>query len=221
MSDFPSLEGECAHVLYLPIRLVLYKTKRETQGAYFFFLQVTSKEAEKLATAVAIKNLVARAVARKSSATKLSRSLLLSRQKSRTAYAYRVGLFLSPRQCYNKTIMDQNTLNQLKTALEQEKKSLTEELQSIAEPDKHLKGDWDAKYTDMGNEWDDNAQEVTEYATRVPLEHKLELRLLEVNAALAKIDHGTYGICEICGEAIPVERLTANPAARTCTEHSK
>src|SRR3989344_6647018 len=102
--------------------------------------------------------------------------------------------------------MDYNTLNQLKTALEQEKKSLTEELASIAEPDKHLKGDWDAKYVNMGSEWDDNAQEVTEYATRVPLEHNMELRLLEVNAALAKIDQGTFGVCEICGEAIPAER---------------
>ncbi|MEK7500725.1 MAG: TraR/DksA C4-type zinc finger protein [Patescibacteria group bacterium] len=117
--------------------------------------------------------------------------------------------------------MDHNTLNQLKTSLEQEKETLTKELHSIAEPDKHLKGDWDAKYVNLGSEWDDNAQEVTEYATRVPLEHDLEMRLLEVEMALARIDQGTYGVCEICGEMIPIERLTANPAARTCVQHTK
>lgn len=116
--------------------------------------------------------------------------------------------------------MNHETLNQLKTALEQEKKLLTQELHSIAQPDQRLKGDWDAKYVNLGNEWDDNAQEVTEYATRVPLEHDLELRLQEVEMALARIDHGTYGVCEICGEMIPAERLAANPAARTCTQHN-
>ena len=30
---------------------------------------------------------------------------------------------------------------------------------------------------------------------------------------------GTYGSCEISGEAIEVERLEANPAARTCKAH--
>ena len=33
--------------------------------------------------------------------------------------------------------------------------------------------------------------------------------------ALQKIKAGAYGVCEISGEPIEVERLAANPAART------
>jgi RNA polymerase-binding transcription factor DksA len=38
----------------------------------------------------------------------------------------------------------------------------------------------------------------------------------EVDAALARMDDGTYGACECCGSAIPVERLDAIPHTRTC-----
>jgi RNA polymerase-binding transcription factor DksA len=34
------------------------------------------------------------------------------------------------------------------------------------------------------------------------------------------MDEGLYGICEVGSETIPLERLKANPAARTCVEHS-
>ena len=40
--------------------------------------------------------------------------------------------------------------------------------------------------------------------------------LAEVNAAIARIDDGTYGQCERCGAAIAVERLEAVPATRSC-----
>lgn len=44
---------------------------------------------------------------------------------------------------------------------------------------------------------------------------KLEAEIAEINAALNRIVLGTYGICEKTGGNIPVERLRANPTART------
>ena len=38
----------------------------------------------------------------------------------------------------------------------------------------------------------------------------------EIHAALARIGEGTYGTCEGCGSAIPVERLEIVPAADRC-----
>jgi len=38
----------------------------------------------------------------------------------------------------------------------------------------------------------------------------------DIDAALARIDAGTYGACESCGAAIPIARLAAIPHARTC-----
>lgn len=40
--------------------------------------------------------------------------------------------------------------------------------------------------------------------------------ITEIDAALARIDAGTYGQCTACGTAIPPERLDAMPAAAHC-----
>lgn len=38
----------------------------------------------------------------------------------------------------------------------------------------------------------------------------------DIDDALARIEDGSYGICESCGRPIPVARLEALPHARTC-----
>jgi len=40
--------------------------------------------------------------------------------------------------------------------------------------------------------------------------------LREIEEALERLDEGTYGICEMCGEPIAPKRLTAIPYARLC-----
>lgn len=49
------------------------------------------------------------------------------------------------------------------------------------------------------------------------LSHEL-VRLRDIDAALARIKTGTYGICIDCGEAIPVARLEALPTAMSCVK---
>jgi len=45
-------------------------------------------------------------------------------------------------------------------------------------------------------------------------------RLLgEVDAALARIEDGTYGICESCHDTIEYDRLIADPLVRLCLDH--
>ena len=41
-------------------------------------------------------------------------------------------------------------------------------------------------------------------------------RLADIDDALSRLEAGTYGVCEQCGDAIAVERLQARPSARTC-----
>jgi DnaK suppressor protein len=43
-------------------------------------------------------------------------------------------------------------------------------------------------------------------------------RLADVDAALAKMDEGTYGICEVCGKEISEARLEARPLAVRCVD---
>jgi DnaK suppressor protein len=40
--------------------------------------------------------------------------------------------------------------------------------------------------------------------------------LAELDQALARLEQGSYGICERCGQPIAPARLAARPAARTC-----
>ncbi|MGN6575863.1 MAG: TraR/DksA family transcriptional regulator [Nocardioides sp.] len=40
--------------------------------------------------------------------------------------------------------------------------------------------------------------------------------LAEIDAALARIEEGSYGVCESCGQPIAPARLEARPVARTC-----
>jgi RNA polymerase-binding protein DksA len=41
-------------------------------------------------------------------------------------------------------------------------------------------------------------------------------QLAEIDAALARLEDGTYGVCERCGGQIPPARLEARPIARLC-----
>lgn len=45
---------------------------------------------------------------------------------------------------------------------------------------------------------------------------KQSVLIPEMYAALARIDHGTYGICEDCDTEISLARLNRRPEARCC-----
>jgi RNA polymerase-binding transcription factor DksA len=42
--------------------------------------------------------------------------------------------------------------------------------------------------------------------------------LVEIEAAMNRLDAGKYGICELCGGPIGEGRLGARPVARTCIQ---
>ena len=48
------------------------------------------------------------------------------------------------------------------------------------------------------------------------LVRQAEEHLAEVDAAVARLDAGTYGVCALCGRAIAPERLEVRPTATTC-----
>ena len=38
----------------------------------------------------------------------------------------------------------------------------------------------------------------------------------EIDVAIARLEAGTYGVCERCGQQVAADRLRARPVARTC-----
>ncbi|HUI48143.1 MAG TPA: TraR/DksA C4-type zinc finger protein [Acidimicrobiia bacterium] len=62
----------------------------------------------------------------------------------------------------------------------------------------------------------DSGQVTAERGEVDALAGSLRETLLDIDSALAKLEAGTYGRCELCGEDIPEARLEAMPAAKLC-----
>jgi RNA polymerase-binding protein DksA len=115
--------------------------------------------------------------------------------------------------------LTEEQLEELRGSLEAEKDSLEEEM---ATHGKKVGATWEGSSESLGEEADpiDAADNIEELAVNVPLVADLEKRKKDIEDALEKIGEETYGVCEVCNEPIPFDRLEANPAARTCVAHT-
>ena len=64
----------------------------------------------------------------------------------------------------------------------------------------------------------DTATETYDRELDYTLEENSEHVLTEIDAALKRIEDGTYGICTNCGRQIPEDRLEARPWATLCID---
>ncbi len=67
-----------------------------------------------------------------------------------------------------------------------------------------------------GDDLAEDASEIFEMERTTSLKRNVEDLLAQVNRALHKFEHGTYGICERCGNPIEFGRLQAIPYAALC-----
>lgn len=56
-------------------------------------------------------------------------------------------------------------------------------------------------------------------AVALPTTEQLQALLNEVDAALARLDAGKFGLCDTCHDPIEADRLAANPLTRFCLDH--
>jgi RNA polymerase-binding protein DksA len=64
----------------------------------------------------------------------------------------------------------------------------------------------------------DTATETYDRELDYTLEENSEHVLADIDAALTRIEDGTYGICSNCGKPISAERLEARPWATLCID---
>lgn len=80
----------------------------------------------------------------------------------------------------------------------------------------------DAKEDDLeydGN-FADSAQVAAEMGENKVLYDQLRRDLDDIEKALARMDDGTYGTCEVCGTDIGEARLEVMPSTRVCIDHA-
>lgn len=92
------------------------------------------------------------------------------------------------------------TLEGLETDVEAQKESLSE----LSVVDEHQ--------GDIGTETFEREKDLS-------ILESVQAALEDVDAAMHRLDEGTYGMCEVCHEPIADDRLEAVPAARFCLEH--
>jgi DnaK suppressor protein len=68
------------------------------------------------------------------------------------------------------------------------------------------------------NAMESRAQIQTERQTEFAINEHETAELGDIDAALERIQAGTYGICSDCGVSIPPARLNAYPTAKRCVD---
>jgi len=107
--------------------------------------------------------------------------------------------------------LDAATIQSLRASLEEHREGLRKEIADQgADPDSDELG------ADLDRGFADSAHSTAERARLIALVKELRLNLKDVEHALRKMEEGTFGTCERCGEPIGVERLEAIPWARLC-----
>ncbi len=74
---------------------------------------------------------------------------------------------------------------------------------------------------DYDDDFSDRAQVAGEVGANLTLAAALRTQLEMVDRALVRIDEGSYGTCEICGQVIGAERLDVLPMTSRCFTHAR
>jgi DnaK suppressor protein len=70
----------------------------------------------------------------------------------------------------------------------------------------------------FGKRIGDGTIEAVDRLNQIGVGTRLESRLERVDRALAKLDEGTYGTCDVCGKPIDPRRLKAAPESTVCVD---
>jgi RNA polymerase-binding transcription factor len=105
-------------------------------------------------------------------------------------------------------------LSDMRQRLQTERTSLQSELSQLrlqTAPE-----ETQSEHAGLGNHMADDATDLYEQEKTLALLHHTEKLLTKVEAALRKLDEGSYGSCDQCGVAIDRARLESLPYAMLC-----
>jgi DnaK suppressor protein len=104
--------------------------------------------------------------------------------------------------------MDSITLGKFKAMFEEQKQGLIRSFEAVSTS-------FQLQPEEMADEADLTSTEL-ETSMQMRLRNREALLLRKVSAALRRIEEGSFGDCECCGEGIDLRRLEARPTATLC-----
>ncbi|MHB1341108.1 MAG: TraR/DksA family transcriptional regulator [Coriobacteriia bacterium] len=112
-------------------------------------------------------------------------------------------------------MIDTKNLESLKAALVGEREQLLEEIAEYEREDQETLSDVSGE-NNYRDHMADQGSATFARELEMTLEGNAREILSQIDAALERMEAGTYGMCKRCGAEIPVERLEAVPAAELC-----
>jgi len=112
--------------------------------------------------------------------------------------------------------MTTRSFDDLRQRLEAERDRLRETIQTREEEVTQYSDRQANDNYGYSNHLADGGSSTFEVEKDLALARNAQAMLEDVERALARMDDGTYGICERCGKEIPRERLEAFPQATLC-----
>jgi RNA polymerase-binding protein DksA len=109
---------------------------------------------------------------------------------------------------------------QFRPMLEQERARITRSIEYLNEESPGTGPDEQVRRTGENNPGD-MASVTFERELDEGLEEGALQTLVQIDHALSKLDDGTYGLCERCGQPIGEERLRARPWATLCIDDQR
>ena len=100
-------------------------------------------------------------------------------------------------------------LERIVTSLRERRDRLAGELGRLTEPPEQ------GANIGFGKRVGDGTSEAVERISTTATARSIAASIGEIDTAITRFESGKYGVCEVCGEPIPAERLEARPATTT------
>ena len=106
----------------------------------------------------------------------------------------------------------------LRGRLEEERQRLSGDAESERAQFVDASQEYDEQFSSSGNHPADTGTEMFDQEHHLAIATMMQVTVEQVDHALRRMDEGVYGVCEVCGKEIPLERLEALPHATLCVE---
>ena len=114
--------------------------------------------------------------------------------------------------------MNTETIDRLRATMIERREELLRDVHHLEDELRDLSIEQDAEGGGAGNHFADDGSSLGEQERISTVGGNFREQIVQIDQALERIDGGTYGKCQRCGQQIPEERLEALPFTAYCIQ---